>query len=653
MALLLKLGLPALEATRWLGIAFAAGSVFLAARAVRALTGGWGPLAVGVAALVAGNSALALWSGGGLETGLFVFLVTLAWERGTAPGISAAGRRLAPALFAAATLTRPDAPLFFGVWFAARLVDTLIFPGPLRDPRGARGLLVDLAIFSTPVLLFLLWKTAYYGNLLPNTYYAKAGVSPAYFTRGLEYAGAFLRAYGAAGLVPALGLVPLFLGKHRRWAGTTLLLILVYGFYVLGIGGDVLPAHRFWLPIVPMGAALVGAGTLEAIRLIWRQKPGRSGSPAMAAGAVLALMSTVVFFLNREEIDERRRAHIGSVEKLRGIALWLKRELAPDEPIAATAIGAIAYYSDRPVIDMLGLTDPEIARRPEILDGLVDTWKEKRYNAASVLRRRPGAIVFSTGLRPSSSSEKALFLYEDFHRSYYLHTFRLDPRQTWVESVYRLRPDASPVPETMIPVHEREFIEHFAAGMLAQAGNRELPRAAESFEMAVRTGPAFFTMGHGWWASMLHQIGDPRGPGLLRRTIALDSLQVIPLARLAFHHVLQDEIEPAQRLYAKLREVSPDDPELWKGIAEIARRRGDYAQARAAIVHSLEAWSTNPAATEILARICVETGDLDGAERAFRALSRLHPGSELARRGLEMVARAQAENRSGIPDPGR
>ena len=50
--------------------------------------------------------------------------------------------------------------------------------------------------------------------------------------------------------------------------------------------------------------------------------------------------------------------------KCRVAAQWLAAHSAPDAVIASTPAGAIAYFSDRHVIDMLGLNDHHIARVP-------------------------------------------------------------------------------------------------------------------------------------------------------------------------------------------------------------------------------------------------------------------------------------------------
>jgi hypothetical protein len=69
---------------------------------------------------------------------------------------------------------------------------------------------------------------------------------------------------------------------------------------------------------------------------------------------------------------------------------WLERNTAPGDSIATPVIGAIGYYSNRTVIDMVGLTDATITH-----DGSVAPHARKdhrRFNTEYVLAREPAFI---------------------------------------------------------------------------------------------------------------------------------------------------------------------------------------------------------------------------------------------------------------------
>ena len=125
--------------------------------------------------LVCSSATFAVWtSGGGLETRQFTFFVVLAvvclsLYRHRRSGLLAASLSLALAAY-----TRPEGPLIaaccFG-WFAMqRMVET----GRLRpDRRLVRELAYLVAPFVVLVAAHFLFRYAYYGEWLPNTYYAK------------------------------------------------------------------------------------------------------------------------------------------------------------------------------------------------------------------------------------------------------------------------------------------------------------------------------------------------------------------------------------------------------------------------------------------------------------------------------------------------
>ena len=74
---------------------------------------------------------------------------------------------LAGSLWIAATMTRPDGALFYAL--GAGFVTVLAVAG-----RSVRCWLAYAAPFVCGYLPYFLWKLAYYGYPLPNTFYAKS-----------------------------------------------------------------------------------------------------------------------------------------------------------------------------------------------------------------------------------------------------------------------------------------------------------------------------------------------------------------------------------------------------------------------------------------------------------------------------------------------
>ncbi len=658
LALFLKLGAPAVETSRWLGILFGVGAILAAARLAASLEGRWGLAAAATAALIAGNSAFALWSTGGLETALFVFLVTWGLERGLAPDLNERQRAAAPLLLCLAALTRPDGPLIFALWFILRGA-AVVAPGedtrraPMRAP--ARRLLRDVALFAGPLVPYALWKLAYYGDLLPNTYYAKAGLSLAYVGRGLEYAGEYFHAYGMWGVTPVLAGVAFAIRGRRSVEAQLLFVWLGYAAYVVAIGGDVLYVHRFWLPTLPIGAVLVARGATAIGERLANLTRVRAACPAftiVVTGSVIG----VGLASNWGSIQERRQNETNFVRNMRTTGEWLREHLPPGSTIAITTIGAISYYSGLRVIDMLGLTDREIARDPRLVDGLSDNWREVKYNAESIIRRRPDAILFSTGIRPSSAAEKALYFYENFHEAYYHYYFRATPARVNVQVAFRLRDDAPPVHLDRVEAEGFEFVERYAQGIRVLSLERDSGRAAELFRRSHEVAPAGFRWAKEFWAASLYDDGkrDAALP-MLREVVDSDSYSITAVERLAHHAVVEGDLESARALYERILAIDPDHDIPWRGLSEISRQQEDYEAAFQYLLDGLRRWDTNVNSLLAFGQLATRVRRYDLAEWAFLRARRIQPDSELAQLGLALVRESRnspAESESAPPKAG-
>jgi tetratricopeptide (TPR) repeat protein len=653
LALLLELRLPAVDVARWAGVAFSAAAVFLAARFVRAFEGKWGVGSVWAAFLAAANPALALWSTSGLETGLYVCLVTAALERAFSPQFSAKAQSATPVLLALASLTRPESPLLFALVWTAKAFEALRSRA-LAVERGAasttgeeiRRLTRDLLVFGGLLLPYVVWKLAYYGDLLPNTYYAKAGVSSVYVARGIEYGLEFARGHWFGGLVPLIALLALGLPGERHRIASVLFVFLGYSAYVVAIGGDVFFGSRFWLPLVPLGCSLVSLGALAAARALARRTTPRNAH-ALVAAFVVAI-SAINLSRNWESLQQERAVYQEHVDTLASIGRWLGERLGPEEAIALTPIGAVSYFSERPIIDMLGLADAEIARHPELVPGLADTWKERKYNAGSVLRRRPAVILFSTGVRPSSNSEKALFLYDDFHESYYAIGFRTNPASAGTETLYRLRPRAKAPPAKLSPRTDFRFVDDYAAGIYhASPPRHDIEQALAHFGDAAKRAPPAFTSALEWQACLLDDRNDPSARALLEGVVARDSLALKATGHLAARRLQEGDVEGAEKLFARYRDANPESPVPWEGLAEIARRRENLSDAAQLAEKALSLWSRNVSALILYGNVCLLQGRAGQAASAYQKALSIQPGLPAALRGIELAARLGATGAAG------
>ncbi|MEX1024505.1 MAG: hypothetical protein WD226_05450 [Planctomycetota bacterium] len=365
------------------GVAAAALVVVLTFFLARRLAAG--PLLAGLAALFVGlERTLTEEALGGLETTTFVALVVgaiLLYLRTPRTAVAGLG---GSALLGLATLTRPEAPLYFALLELRELV------AARRRGQSIAAWLGDAVPRWTPFLALVLghlaWRLAFYGELLPNTYHAKMTHSPLAWRTGADYV---LQGLAFSGLF--LVLLPFWQWKRLNASGAFLAVAaLVVSLYVLQVGGDFKLSFRYLLvPIVLWGA--LGAAALAALaRALHAAEPRLARAFAPLLFVVLSAFHVTNEWLYKVGNEAMAERH----EHLVGAGKLLNEVLPAEATIAVSNAGRIPFFAQRRVIDMLGLNDHHIARvevRATAADALVG---HERGDGDYVLGRRPDAILF-------------------------------------------------------------------------------------------------------------------------------------------------------------------------------------------------------------------------------------------------------------------
>ena len=263
--------------------------------------------------------------------------------------------------------------------------DRHLVAGSLLLKRRLRQATVGALALAATGGLYELWRLAYYGAVLPTTYYVKvAGEIGA----RLRFAG---HEFGKIALVEGLWpyVIVLLLGAAgflyaliRRRAEFNPIrfevffscLWIVYWFY---IGGD----HfwdRFLLILYPMGVFAV----LSVL------KPLMGDRRAIYALILLVLIQagTPCF------VDPRFAYSFNKYDCWIGMGEFLGKKY-PGKTLAVGALGKMPYFSDLYAMDILGLADPVIAHMPAA-GGVFEPGHEK-YNADYTLSRRPDVIALN------------------------------------------------------------------------------------------------------------------------------------------------------------------------------------------------------------------------------------------------------------------
>jgi hypothetical protein len=352
-------------------------------------------LHISLAAMLLCNLSLPYWSIASLETSAFACMALAA--------IVAEYRRLqlTPALLIIATLLRPEGIIVFSMILIHRILTDRRLLWPFILP------------YSIALLPFAAFKLFYFNDLFPNPFYAKTGVGIEYMQSGLEYFWHFTRTVGVFGFI---FIVPL-LAVKQLWKRFSLLYIyvLIYTLYIIFVGGDVLKAYRFFIPIIPVLYFLLVVSLVELVSFI---KMNRRFVYCCAFLCAVAF-SYSSYSLSYQYIERSRDAERLLINNMRIMSVMLKSSMGPKFSIAMSTIGVAGYQLlGHRVIDMLGLTNAHIARNPEKNDGIVSGWKERRFNNRYLLEQQPDFILFSTGYKPSAPAERSLMLHSEFRRCY-------------------------------------------------------------------------------------------------------------------------------------------------------------------------------------------------------------------------------------------
>ncbi|MEM8870654.1 MAG: hypothetical protein AAGE38_09665 [Pseudomonadota bacterium] len=375
-----------LNATALIGIAATFGSM------VRRQTGA-APTLIGLGVAIP-SLPLILWSFGGLEAPLLALWVLLmcALMLDALTIEPRTGRTLLTALVAAlAYLTRPDAAIFAVVAALYLLVAT----GPWR--RGIGAAVQFSALFGAVILAHTLWRFQIYGDLLPNTFYAKAtGITGIGGGQGLAYLTGFTL---QPPFIPVLAFAALLIGRAspaRLPVFFCLTAMALYTSYIARVGGDHMAQYRLFVPLIPLAGLMVAHAI--AARTRW--------TTAVALMLAAALPAQLLTPAGRTPAEIDPAAFVGTI-----VGEYIAESWPPGTSIALNTAGSAPFLNpDKQFIDMLGLNDATISRRKVTrLEAPGQIWSgHAKGDGAYVLSRRPDYIIL--GFADGADAAKPVFL---------------------------------------------------------------------------------------------------------------------------------------------------------------------------------------------------------------------------------------------------
>lgn len=341
-----------------------------------------------------------------------------------------------------ALLARPEAALTVAALLAVRLY------WMRRRRLPASFVLPWLLAFLAPAGLCELARWGYYGQLLPNTYFAKAqplrrsiGEGAAYLLKATAPGPSASRLLGpllgglsqldrhnvfAFGSVQqknlrsdafylaapllfwALALAGLWRTRRRLAGAVAVAAVAAVFVFALRSGGDWMYGWRFVAPVLPVIAVAQCHGLRALARRLARRRTSAAGALKLWGGAVAALWlvgccKTEHFPWSRAHFSTQG-ARLLQVSEGYG-PLWVKgadyiRRLPRGVTVAYSEMGYAGYANlDKRMIDVRGLTDREISHLPakyKYTTGVSDSeWYQPGDPLSRILQRRKPRVILS------------------------------------------------------------------------------------------------------------------------------------------------------------------------------------------------------------------------------------------------------------------
>ena len=373
-------GLDIVWAGMWLGVMFACLAIVLTwmlARSI-AMERDWPVWLIWIPPLLlACYPGWSYWAFSGMEPPMLACLVILFLFFGCNRPSTAGGLVLSAVFGILGALTRWE---FVILWPAVVLVQVFCGSRPVSGRFIRAGILSLLLIAGFGC--YFMWRFSYYGDLMPNTYYAKVGGNIfSRIPRGLVYTGELAVCWWLP-----VSLILWLTNCRFRNSNTLLSSILLYVAYVTWTGGDHFAWLRFYAPVLPL-AAIMAAEVIKCLTAVavW-PKFRRLSCAVVLVGMLAVFLGTSM----RIDYPAAQKHHVW-VKWWRNVGLWSRDAFPSDYRFAIIPAGIIPYLSGHPILDLLGLTDREVAHYGEI--DATEAPGHQKSNIVTVLNRKPEVIL--------------------------------------------------------------------------------------------------------------------------------------------------------------------------------------------------------------------------------------------------------------------
>ena len=392
----IALNVDPLVAARCLSLLSACIILLVTEKLIRQLNPGISNLGVFLALTTLGLSTpFAAWTMGGLETMLMALWVNLFvyLERSLEQRVAF----LSLLVVLAAALTRPEGAMLFPLLIIYRLV---------YKKQALRQILSNSLLFAIPFGLYLLWRYLTYGYWIPNTAFVKLNSGWKTTLDALSWLFSYWATRPLLALLVALAAMRLGAARalfNRDW-GLVTLTTLTFGVFVLYAGSDWMPYYRFLVPIVPLLSLFIARALVSFVSPIYQR---------LARAVLLSAVLLEVIFAVTIHLPYAPQFGDYTEGLIRG-GKWIRQTTSPQDVIAVVDAGALAYYSERRTIDIMGLNNEHIAH------------SRGKDDPAYVLAQHPRVVQLHIAFSPTGqiqSDERddnnwTLYKHPDFQHTY-------------------------------------------------------------------------------------------------------------------------------------------------------------------------------------------------------------------------------------------
>ena len=261
----------------------------------------------------------------------------------------------------------------------------------LAMSRDAKRTFLYLALAGLPTVGHFLFRHAYYGEWLPNTYYLKVYGLEEPYKRGSIYARNFLVHYAVVLALAAASALSI-LRTDRRGLIPIGAVLPTLGWVVL-VGGDMFVWYRFFAHVMPVVFVFAAAGVVILGRGLMGQAAWTAVLFIVSFPLVRPLDRLVFLDTNGDPLDQIQ------------VAMLIKKNARPDSSVAVITAGIVPYFTRLRAIDILGKSDKHVARLRPFKGAMVGHGK---LDPEYTLGKAPDLVIscrsytFALGLAPDT-----------------------------------------------------------------------------------------------------------------------------------------------------------------------------------------------------------------------------------------------------------